>query len=177
MIVGRRQVLVLGGGSLAALALARPGYADQVEVIEMRGTARGEAVWFYPNGLAIAPGTTVRFLNRDPNNSHTSTAYHPDILDRQRRIPLGATPWDSDFLMPDQHFDVTFTVPGVYDFYCQPHEHAGMVGRIVVGRPDKDKEWEGPAPVSDDLPEVAQMAFPSVEDILAHQRVFPKEAP
>jgi len=52
-----------------------------------------------------------------------------------------------------------------------------MVGRIVVGRPDKDKGWEGPVPVSDDLPEVAQMAFPSVEDILAHQRVFPKEAP
>lgn len=177
MNYGRRQVLVLGGGSLAALTMVGTVSANQIEVVEMRGTSRGEAVWFYPNGLAIASGTTVRFMNRDPNNSHTSTAYHPDLFNRQRRIPLGATPWDSDFLMPDQQYDVTLTVPGVYDFYCQPHEHAGMVGRIVVGRPDKDKGWEGPAPSSDDLPEVAQMSFPTVEDILANQRVFPKESP
>ena len=30
---------------------------------------------------------------------------------------------------------MTFTVEGVYDYYCVPHEHAGMVGRIVVGTP------------------------------------------
>ena len=28
---------------------------------------------------------------------------------------------------------MTFTDEGVYDYYCVPHEHAGMVGRIVVG--------------------------------------------
>ena len=28
-----------------------------------------------------------------------------------------------------------FTVTGVYDYFCIPHEEAGMVGRIIVGSP------------------------------------------
>ena len=35
--------------------------------------------------------------------------------------------------MPGEAFEVMLTEPGVYDYYCVPHEHAGMVGRIVVG--------------------------------------------
>src|SRR5207248_347887 len=51
------------------------------------------------------------------------------------RIPEAAIPWDSGFLVNrGDHFEVRLTVPGVYDYYCQPHEAAGMVGRIV-GRP------------------------------------------
>lgn len=172
----RRQVLVWGGGILAALAQPAPLRAAEVKVIEMRGSARGERVWFNPQGLLVDPGTTLRFLNHDNGNSHTSTAYDPAILGRQRRIPVGATPWNSDFLLPDQQFDVTLTLPGVYDFYCQPHEHAGMVGRIVVGLPDQMPGWQGPAPDSGDLPPEALAAFPKVEDILARTRVFAKEA-
>ena len=176
MICHRRQALILGGGMLAALAPPALLRAAAMEVIEMRGSARGEMVWFAPQGLLVEPGTVLRFVNHDPGNSHTSTAYDPAILDRQRRIPVGASPWDSDFLLPDQQFDVTLTVPGVYDFYCQPHEHAGMVGRIVVGRPDQNQGWQGAAPNSDDLPQEALAAFPKVEDILALGRVAAKEA-
>ncbi|MGV8989424.1 MAG: cupredoxin domain-containing protein [Cypionkella sp.] len=173
MTCQRRQVLVWGGGLL--VALAAPALAGSVEVIEMRGSARGEKVWFMPQGLLVEPGTTLRFINHDPGNSHTSTAYDPAILDRQRRIPEGAEAWNSDFLMPGQSFDVTLTLPGVYDFYCQPHEHAGMVGRIVVGPPTLPG-WQGPAPDSDDLPPEALAAFPKVADIVARTRVFAKEA-
>lgn len=144
-------------------------------VIEMRGSSRGEQVWFAPVGLAVTPGTPLRFINRDPGNSHTATAYHPRILDRPRRIPQAAEPWDSDFLLPSQHFDLSLTVPGVYDFYCQPHEHAGMVGRIVVGRAESDPGWQGPAPASDDLPEAALAGFPAVEAILAKGQVMVEE--
>lgn len=76
---------VLLGGGLAALA-SHAVAQERVE-IAMRGSARGERVWFSPQGLAVGPGTTLRFVNRDPGNSHTSTAYHPDLLGRQRRIP------------------------------------------------------------------------------------------
>ncbi len=175
VMTGRRQALLLGGGALAALAVPRllqaATPAGDPTLIEMRGTSRGEKVWFAPIGLAVKPGTTLRFVNRDPGNSHTATAYHPRFLDRQRRIPEAAEPWDSDFLLPDQHFDVSLTVPGVYDFYCQPHEHAGMVGRIVVGRPELDAGWQGPAPASDDLPEAALAAFPPVDAILREGQV------
>lgn len=146
--------------------------AGPLEVIEMRGTARGEKVWFSPYGLAVAPGTTIRFVNRDPGNSHTATTYHPKNYDRTRRIPQAATPWDSDFLLMDGSFEVTLTVPGVYDYYCLPHEMAAMVGRIVVGSPG-DQGWEGQATDTDDLSPDVLAAFPKVEDILALGRIGP----
>lgn len=170
MMLSRR--VLLGGGLAALVFRAR---ADSVIEIAMRGSARGERVWFSPQGLAVSPGTTLRFVNRDPGNGHTSTAYHPAFLDRQRRIPAAAPPWDSDFLLPDQAFEVTLTVPGVYDYYCQPHEMAAMVGRIVVGRPG-DPGWEGAAPDSEDLMPEVLSAFPAVEAILAAGRVEPEEA-
>lgn len=173
----RRHFLILGGGSLVALAAPLQVRASPVALIEMKGTRRGEHVWFTPQGLAVAPGTLLRFVNRDPGNSHTSTAYHPAIFDRQLRIPVGADPWDSGILLPDEAFEVTLTVPGVYDFYCQPHEHAGMVGRIVVGRPGVDAGWQDAAPPSDDLPEPARTGFPSVAAILAQGQVLPPVAP
>ncbi|SMX48910.1 plastocyanin/azurin family copper-binding protein [Maliponia aquimaris] len=172
----RRQVLMLGGGVLAALGFPRLLPAAPVETVEMKGTARGERVWFAPMGLAVAVGTTLRFINRDPGNSHTSTAYHPEVFDRLSRIPAKATPWDSDFLLPDDSFEVTLTVPGVYDYYCIPHEMAGMVGRIVVGRPG-DPGWQGPAQESDDLDPEILAAFPSMEEILAKGWIVKGEAP
>lgn len=177
MTPGRRQFLVLGGGALAALSAPSLLRAAPVAVIETKGTARGEHVWFAPIGLAVDPGTMIRFVNRDPGNSHTATAYHPQVFDRQLRIPATAAPWDSDLLLPDESFEVILDRPGVYDYYCQPHEHAGMVGRIVVGRPGRDADWQGPANSSDDLPEVALAAFPSVEDILAQGQVMQERAP
>jgi plastocyanin len=163
----RRHVLALGGGGLATL-LAAPSLvrAASTEIIEMSGTTRGEHVWFRPQGLAVPPGTTLHFINRDSGNSHTTTAYHPDLYGRPRRIPDGASPWDSGFLLPEETFEVTLEQSGVYDFYCLPHEMAGMVGRIVVGQPG-DLGWGDAASKAGDLPEAALAAFPPVEGILA----------
>src|SRR5213080_74914 len=74
--------------------------------------------------------------------------------------------------------DVTLTVPGVYDYFCQPHEAAGMVGRIVVGKPG------GPGAMAFDyfrgrpgtenwkaVPPAAQKAFPSVDAIMRRRIV------
>lgn len=171
----RRDLMVLGGGGLAALTLPVPALATDIVEIEMRGTPRGERVWFSPQGVAVRPGTTIRWTNRDPGNSHTSTAYGPGDYDRQRRIPGDAELWDSDYLLPDQSFEVTLTAPGVYDYYCLPHEMAGMVGRIVVGTPD-DPGWQGAAPDSDDLEPDVLAAFPAVEDIIDQTRVESSQA-
>lgn len=175
---GRRDFLALGGGLGAAFLLARPLTAapPPVEVIEMRGTPRGEHIWFAPAGLAIAPGTVLRFVNRDPGNSHTATAYHPANFDRARRIPAAARPWDTGFLLPGKSAEVALTAPGVYDFYCLPHEMAAMVGRIVVGRPG-DPGWEGPAEDSDDVSAEVLAALPPVAEILAKTRVQAAAAP
>ena len=170
MTLARRKLLIMGGGILAALSTPAILQAAPTEVIEMRGTARGERVWFRPHGLAVAPGTTVRFVNRDPGNGHTGTAYHPDNFDRLRRIPVAATPWDSDFLLPDESFEVTLTEPGVYDYYCLPHEMAAMVGRIVVGDPTS-LGWEGASQDTGDVSAEVLEMLPTVRDILASGRI------
>lgn len=174
MILARRTVLTMGGSVLAALATPAILRAAPLEVISMKGTARGERVWFRPHGLAVASGTTIRFVNQDLANSHTATAYHPDNDDRMRRIPLAAAPWDSDFLLPGESFEVTLSVPGVYDYYCIPHEMAAMVGRIVVGDPSENG-WQGPSTDTEDVSPEALRILPKVEDILAHGRIQQKD--
>ena len=164
MILSRREALVTGG-ALAALAALPVRAQGAPVVITMKGAGGGARVWFSPQGVAVSPGTTIRFVNDDPGNSHTATAYHPDIEGRQLRIPAGAEAWDSDYLLPGETFEVTLTVPGVYDYYCLPHEMAGMVGRIIVGTPG-DEGFAPAAADSDDLPEAALENFPAVGDIL-----------
>ncbi len=176
MIITRRRALEAGGGFLAALLLRPPLViaAEPIEIV-MAGKPDGSHVWFNPVGIQVSPGQTIRWSNRDPGNVHTTTSYHPDIDGRTLRIPPGAQPWQSDYLMPDQSFEVTLTMEGVYDYYCIPHEHAGMVGRIVVGSPPPD---EPPSLSSEDAkltppPEVALSNFPTVAAILQAGRVPP----
>jgi plastocyanin len=167
VILSRRNVLQIGGGFLAALPFGgASGFAAEIVDIAMRGNTDGSLVWFDPVGLLIQPGQTVRWTNKDPGNSHTSTAYHPKNDGHPLRIPRDAEPWNSDYLLPDESFSIVLTVPGVYDFFCVPHEHAGMVGRIVVAG-----ESQPVPPPSGGIPEIAEKAFPKVEDILRMGRV------
>ena len=171
MILTRRHALGLGGALIAALflrtALARS--SDATEIV-MGGRSDGSRVWFNPAGVLIKPGQTVRWINRDAGNAHTATAYHPANFDKPRRIPQSARPWDTDYLLPGGDFSVTFTVPGVYDYFCVPHEHAGMVGRIIVGAPQP--EQHGGNTADEGIPVAALQAFPSVEDIMKKGAVW-----
>lgn len=175
----RREFLKVGGLALVGFGLVpgrrAPGAA--IEVIEMRSDAAGSRVWFDPIGLQVEPGTIVRWIVRE--NVHTTTAYHPRNDHHPLRIPERAAPWDSGYLVnPGDHFDVTLTVPGVYDYYCMPHEAAGMVGRIIVGKPlgpgaEPFDYWAG-RPGTEEwrhVPDAARKAFPSVARILAEHRV------
>ena len=180
----RREFVKAGGVALAGLVVA-PGSVTRVRfapgpvVIEMGSDPVGARVWFDPVGLALSPGTTVRWIVR--GNVHTTTAYHPGNDRHSLRIPERAAAWDSGYLVhPGAHFDLTLTVPGVYDYYCAPHEAAGMVGRIVVGNPSGPGAapfdyWVGRAGTDGwrRVPDAARAAFPSVEQILRERRVRP----
>lgn len=176
MIATRRQTLQAGGGLLAALLL-RPVpllAADTIEIV-MQGKPDGSEVWFDPVGILVQPGQTIRWTNRDPGNSHTVTSYDPSLFGRPRRMPEGVTPWDSDYLLPDESFSLTLTVPGVYDYYCVPHEHAGMVGRIVVGTPGTEAaNYANAGEGLTELPEIALAGFPEVAAIIAAGAVHRK---
>lgn len=176
----RRRFLWLGGAAAAGLALPRlPGRAGlaaplPTPVIRMWSDATGAEVGFDASGLAVSPGTTVRWVLH--SGVHSTTAYHADLHGRSTRIPSGARAWDSGILTRSgAAFEVTLEVPGVYDYYCLPHEAAGMVGRIVVGRPGEDFDrpaYERTDPRSDGpLPTAARHAFPPVDRIVRDGRV------
>jgi plastocyanin len=164
----RRHILRTGGAFVAGLAWPRLPLASAPVEIRMQGNNDGSHVWFNPIGLHLQPGQSIRWINLDPGNSHTATAYHPRNFERPLRMPEGAEPWNSDYLLPNETFSVTFIQEGIYDFFCVPHEHAGMVGRIVVGRPDRppmDNPSRQPAG-GEPVPEIALQAFPSVDEIM-----------
>lgn len=117
---GRRQfVRTLGAGGAAVAGLAGTVEGQGSPAVSMADN------YFDPVGLAVEPGTTVRF--EVETGSHSATAY-------EDRIPEGATPFDSGVISAGS-FEHTFETPGTYDYYCTPHRSAGMVGRIVVGEP------------------------------------------
>lgn len=174
MNTSRRQLLGAGGAAAAALAFPRIVRAvSKVVEIGMTANASGTRVRFDPIGLFVEPGWTIRWLNMDDGNSHTATAYHPSILDHTRRIPKEAAPFDSDYLLPGEDFSITLSEPGIYDYYCVPHEHAGMVGRIIVGDIGwKDVPAKFSTPYSDArVPEIALATFPSIEEIMTRRVV------
>lgn len=160
------------GAAIALVACAAsPAFARVVE-IRMVQTPAGEA-YFDPAGIHIAPGDTVRWVQM--SGFHSTTAYAPQNGNHELRIPAGAKPWDSDILLADHPkkgstFEHVFTVPGVYDYFCKPHEMAGMVGRIIVGDPGDgpgtqpfgyapDRHWNP-------VPEAAQKDFPPAAEIM-----------
>jgi plastocyanin len=162
------------GGTLPILPRAS-GAAEPVE-IRMVSDAEGSIVHFDPIGIRVAPETRIRW--RCVANVHTTTAYHPKNREHSLRIPKAANPWDSDYLLPGQTFEIVLNVEGVYDYFCVPHEMAGMVGRIIVGTPG------GPGALPFDyfrgrpgteswlqVPGPAQTAFPSIAEIMARRIV------
>lgn len=87
-----------------------------------------------PAIVRVEEGGTVTWTNVSRN--HSATAYAP-ANDYSRRIPDEGEAWDTSVLLgSDKSASHTFETPGVYDYYCTPHEPLGMVGTVVVGDPD-----------------------------------------
>ena len=169
---------VLGQAQLPAAS-----FAQKIVEIKMTSTPDGSKMFFDPIGVHIDPGDTIRWVQiRD---YHSVAAYHPDNDNHPLRIPENAKPWDSGVLLgeyPESHstFEHTFVIEGVYDYYCSPHERAGMVGRIIVGKPVigpgtkpfddvPEKKWKS-------VPSAAQKQFPAIEDIISKGMVRLPEA-
>ena len=179
----RREFLRAGGIMAAGLFIANRTSASVIHsgggsVVEigMKSDLMGSHVWFDPIGLLIKPGQTVRWICVE--NVHTVTAYHPSNGNRSLRIPEDAAPWDSGFLQPGDEFEYTFIEEGVYDYFCLPHEGAGMVGRIIAGMPSGPGAlpfdyYTGKHGAADWLPvpPAAQKAFPPVERIMHEKEI------
>ena len=73
--------------------------------------------FFDPSSITVRVGTTVVWRN---NGQQTHDIHARD----------GS--FDSPLLNPGNTFTFTFTKPGLYPYYCIPHEGDGMIGQVEV---------------------------------------------
>tara|TARA_Y100001968_G_scaffold65977_1_gene56766 strand:- start:654 stop:1013 length:360 start_codon:yes stop_codon:yes gene_type:complete len=92
----------------------------QAKTVEVKlGTDAGMLA-FEPNSINISAGDTVKFVNNKlaPHNAvfdGNDDLSHPDLA-----------------FAPGESWERTFSTAGTYDFYCEPHRGAGMVGTVTV---------------------------------------------
>ena len=103
-----------------ALVLVLGVSSAQAKTVEVKlGTDAGMLA-FEPSTVNISAGDTVKFVNNKlaPHNAvfdGNDDLSHPDLA-----------------FAPGESWERTFSTAGTYDYYCEPHRGAGMVGKIVV---------------------------------------------
>lgn len=117
-----------GGSDGAAQPPGAPGEATDVAA-EVGMTNQ---LTFTPGTVRIQVGETVRWRNSS-DIMHTVTADPARASDPGSvSLPEGADAFHSGNLAPGGTFERTFSQPGTYQYFCVPHEAAGMVGRVMV---------------------------------------------
>ena len=99
---------------IATMFLGLPVYAVDVTM------GSGGNLVFEPSDISISAGDTVHFVN--------------GMLPPHNIIVEGRADLSRESLMfsPGESQDITFTDPGDYEFFCGPHQGAGMTGTIHV---------------------------------------------
>ncbi|MDX1645855.1 MAG: plastocyanin/azurin family copper-binding protein [Longimicrobiales bacterium] len=109
---GRKTVSVVAGQTTSSSF----SLTDVFEGVTVDATG---GLDFVPSNVTISAGTAVRWIN-------TSTVLHTVT-------PDGHSEWDSATLADEgDQFVHTFSTPGTYAYFCQPHVGQGMTGTIVV---------------------------------------------
>ncbi|CZB19310.1 plastocyanin [Candidatus Synechococcus spongiarum] len=96
------------------------GSAATAATVEVKMGTDSGLLAFEPNTMTIGAGDTVKFVNNKlgPHNAvvegHTELS-HTDLA-----------------FAPGESWEETFSEPGTYSYYCEPHRGAGMVGTITV---------------------------------------------
>jgi len=134
--LGMKGAVVVGGsGGGAGGSVAEPDYegwfdgvANYDGTVDERGSDAVRVTVGVQNGdgpygfgaVRVSPGTTVTWEWNGKGGSH-------NVLDTNGTF-------ESELVAEAGHtFSYTFETPGVYTYYCQPHEALGMKGAVVVG--------------------------------------------
>ena len=117
----KRSMFILALG--AAIALAGPAGAAEIEIKMLNKGSDGTAMVFEPNFVHAAPGDTITFVPVDKGH---------DVESIKGMIPDGAEPFKGKI---NEQVTVTLDKEGVYGVKCTPHYGMGMVALIEVGNP------------------------------------------
>jgi plastocyanin len=124
-------------GATAGLAGCSGGSASSGEYDIGRSARRYE-----PESLTVAPGTTVVWRNTS-SITHTVSAYDDGLPEGAAYFATGSVSSEREarddwigertgVLYRGDTYEHTFEIPGVYTYFCVPHEPGGMVGEVVV---------------------------------------------
>ena len=144
----RRRTFLRTAGSVATLtaaAAATSGSAGAAESGTTHVVEMNDQLAFVPERIEVAPGDTIVWENVG-SQGHSVTAYEDSI-------PEGAAYWasggfdaeqaardayefggsiDSGNVQAGEPYSHTFETEGTHEYFCIPHESAGMVGQVVV---------------------------------------------
>ena len=103
-------------------------------------------LFFFPN-LAMAADVTIEMLNKQGKESMVysqkivnvnvgdtvfwkATTKGHNVQFMKGGVPDGVEKFKSKM---NKDTEYTFTVPGIYAYWCTPHKSMGMIGFVVVG--------------------------------------------
>lgn len=90
-----------------------------------------DGLQFRPARVTVKRGTRVTWRNVGTVAHTITTVRSKAAIKSHARVPATARAWDSGFVAGESYSRV-LRVPGVYRYFCIPHEGAGMTGTIVV---------------------------------------------
>jgi len=106
---------------LFGLFIANVSFAEDTTV-EMLNKLDKRTMVFNQEIVRIDPGDTVFWKATDPG--------HNVQFISKKGVPTGVEKFKSK-VGKDTEF--TFTIPGIYAYWCVPHKTLGMIGFIIVG--------------------------------------------
>ncbi|KAG1661845.1 hypothetical protein FOA52_011612 [Chlamydomonas sp. UWO 241] len=119
-----QKVAKFAGVAVSTLALT---FAANADVNVNLGSSTGALV-FEPSTINAKVGEKINFVN--------NAGFPHNIVFDEDEVPAGV---DADALSreellnaPGEKYSVSLTKPGTYGIYCEPHQGAGMVGKIIV---------------------------------------------
>ena len=98
------------------------------ETIEMLNKLGKESMVYSKKIVRIDVGDTVFWKSTNPGHN---------VEFIKGGVPSGVEKFKTKF---SKDAEYTFTVPGIYAYWCTPHKGMGMIGLVVVGEDTSNKD-------------------------------------
>ena len=98
------------------------------ETIEMLNKVNKESMGYSKKVVRIDVGDTVFWKSTNPGHN---------VEFIKGGVPSGVEKFKTKF---SKDAEYTFTVPGIYAYWCTPHKSMGMIGFVVVGNDKSNLE-------------------------------------
>ena len=98
------------------------------ETIEMLNILEKESMVYSKKNVRIDVGDTVFWKSTNPGHN---------VEFIKGGVPAGVEKFKTKF---SKDAEYTFTVPGIYAYWCTPHKSMGMIGFVVVGNDKSNLE-------------------------------------